>query len=40
MQRLLQRPIETNLTHALIAGTVAEGSEVKFAVKGDELVMK
>jgi ATP-dependent Clp protease ATP-binding subunit ClpB len=40
LKRFLQRQIETKLARALIAGTVAEGSEVKFAVKGDELVMK
>jgi ATP-dependent Clp protease ATP-binding subunit ClpB len=40
LKRFLQRQIETKLARALIAGTVTEGSEVKFAVKGDELVMK
>jgi ATP-dependent Clp protease ATP-binding subunit ClpB len=40
LKRFLQRQIETKLARALIAGTVAEGSEVKFAVKNDELVMK
>jgi ATP-dependent Clp protease ATP-binding subunit ClpB len=40
LKRFLQRQIETKLARALIAGTVAEGSEVKFVVKGDELVMK
>jgi ATP-dependent Clp protease ATP-binding subunit ClpB len=40
LKRFLQRQIETKLARALIAGTIAEGSEVKFAVKGDELVMK
>jgi ATP-dependent Clp protease ATP-binding subunit ClpB len=40
LKRFLQRHIETKLARALISGTVAEGSEVKFAVKDDELVMK
>ena len=40
LKRFLQRNIETKLARALISGTVAEGSEVKFTVKDDELVMK
>ncbi len=40
LKRFLQRHLETRLARALIAGEVAEGTEVKFTVKGDELVMK
>ena len=40
LKRFLQRQIETKLARALIAGEVAEGSEVKFSVKDDGLVMK
>ncbi len=40
LKRFLQRQIETKLARALIAGEITEGSEVKFAVKGDELVRK
>ena len=40
LKRFLQRNIETQLARGLIAGTVAEGSEVKFVVKGDALTMK
>jgi ATP-dependent Clp protease ATP-binding subunit ClpB len=40
LKRFLQRQIETKLARALVAGDVAEGSAVKFLVKGDELVMK
>jgi ATP-dependent Clp protease ATP-binding subunit ClpB len=40
LKRFLQRNIETKLARALISGAVAEGSEVKFSVKDDELVMK
>jgi ATP-dependent Clp protease ATP-binding subunit ClpB len=40
LKRFLQRNIETKLARALIGGQVAEGSEVKFTVKDDELVMK
>ncbi len=40
LKRFLQRHIETKLARALISGEVAEGSEVKFSVKDDELVMK
>ena len=40
LKRFLQRHIETKLARALISGAVAEGSEVKFTVKDDELVMK
>ena len=40
LKRFLQRNIETQLARALIAGAVAEGSEVKFVVKGDALTMK
>jgi ATP-dependent Clp protease ATP-binding subunit ClpB len=39
LKRFLQRQIETKLARALIGGTVAEGSEVVFNVKGDELVL-
>ncbi len=40
LKRFLQRHIETKLARALISGEVAEGSEVKFTVKDDALVMK
>ncbi len=40
LKRFLQRNIETQLARALIAGTVAEGSEVTFVVKGEALTMK
>lgn len=40
LKRFLQRNIETKLARALIGGQIAEGSEVKFSVKDDELVMK
>ncbi len=40
LKRFLQRNIETKLARALIGGAVTEGSEVKFLVKDDELVMK
>ena len=40
LKRFLQRNIETKLARALISGQVAEGSEVKFVVKDDELVLK
>src|SRR5471030_118461 len=40
LKRFLQRHIETKLARALISGEVAEGSEVKFTVKDDELTMK
>ena len=40
LKRFLQRNIETKLARALIGGRVTEGSEVKFTVKDDELVMK
>ncbi len=39
LKRFLQRHIETKLARALIAGEVAEGTEVTFKVKDDELVM-
>jgi ATP-dependent Clp protease ATP-binding subunit ClpB len=40
LKRFLQRNIETKLARALIAGTVAEGAEVRFIVKDDDLVLK
>jgi len=40
LKRFLQRQIETKLARALIAGEIAEDSEVTFAVKNDELVRK
>ena len=40
LKRFLQRNIETQLARALIAGSVVDGSEVKFSVKEDALVMK
>ncbi len=39
LKRFLQRNIETKLARALIGGEIGEGSEVKFSVKNDELVM-
>jgi len=40
LKRFLQRNIETRLARALIGGEVAEGREVKFTIKDDQLVMK
>ncbi|MFM9082246.1 MAG: ATP-dependent Clp protease ATP-binding subunit, partial [Opitutaceae bacterium] len=40
LKRFLQRRIETQLARALIRGDVAEGTEVRFSVQGDELFMK
>jgi ATP-dependent Clp protease ATP-binding subunit ClpB len=40
VKRFLQRHIETQPACALIGGAVGEGSEVKFAVKDDALVME
>jgi ATP-dependent Clp protease ATP-binding subunit ClpB len=40
LKRFLQRRIETQLARALISGDVAEGSEVRFFMKGEDLVMK
>ena len=40
LKRFLQRQIETKLARALIAGEIAEDSEVTLAVKNDELVRK
>jgi ATP-dependent Clp protease ATP-binding subunit ClpB len=40
LKRFLQRQIETKLARALVSGEVAEGSTVKFLVKGDNLVME
>ena len=40
LKRFLQRTIETTLARALVAGEIAEGREVKFAVKDGELSMK
>jgi len=40
LKRFLQKQIETRLARALISGDVAEGSNVKFTVAGDALVMK
>ncbi len=39
LKRFLQRHIETKLARGLISNEIAEGSEVAFKVKGDELVM-
>jgi ATP-dependent Clp protease ATP-binding subunit ClpB len=39
LRRFLQRQIETKLARALIAGTVGEGRQVTFSVKGDDLAM-
>ena len=40
LRRFLQRTIETQLARALISGTVAEGSEVKFSVQDEQLTMR
>ena len=40
LKRFLQKQVETQLARALVAGEVEEGSEVAFAIKDDELVMK
>jgi ATP-dependent Clp protease ATP-binding subunit ClpB len=40
LRRFLQRNIETRLARGLIRGEIAEGSEVSFTVKNDELVMQ
>ncbi|MGC4071044.1 MAG: ATP-dependent chaperone ClpB [Nibricoccus sp.] len=40
LKRFLQRQIKTQLARALVSGAVAEGSEVVFRVKDDQLVMK
>ncbi|MDF9826626.1 ATP-dependent Clp protease ATP-binding subunit ClpB [Ereboglobus sp. PH5-10] len=40
LKRYLQREIETKLARALVAGEITEGTEVKFSVKDDKLVMK
>ncbi len=40
LKRFLQRQLETRLARALVAGEIAEGATVKFAVKDGELVMK
>ncbi|MDB6094586.1 MAG: ATP-dependent chaperone ClpB [Verrucomicrobia bacterium] len=40
LKRFLQRNIETKLARALISGEVVEGTEVKFGIKDDELVMQ
>ena len=40
LKRFLQKQVETQLARALVAGEVEEGTEVSFAVKDDELVMK
>ncbi len=40
LKRFLQRQIETKLARALIAGEIREGSEVRFSVKDDQLVME
>ncbi len=40
LKRFLQRHLETRLARALIAGEVADGSTVTFAVKNGELVPK
>jgi len=39
LKRFLQRQIETRLARALIGGEVKEGSDVRFSVSKDELVM-
>ena len=40
LKRFLQRHVETKLARALVAGEVADGSTVKFTVKGEELLMR
>ena len=40
LKRFLQRHIETKLARALISGAVAEGAEVRFIVKDDDLVLQ
>ena len=40
LKRFLQRHVETKLARALVAGEVADGSTVKFTVKGEEFTMK
>jgi ATP-dependent Clp protease ATP-binding subunit ClpB len=40
LKRFLQRQIETQLARGLVSGAVAEGSDVTFRVKDDQLVMK
>ena len=40
LKRFLQRRIETQLARALISGDVVEGAEVRFFMKGEDLVMK
>ncbi len=39
LKRFLQRQIETQLARALVSGAVVEGSEVRFRVKDDQLIM-
>lgn len=39
LKRFLQRNVETKLARALIAGDVAEGSDLKFATDNDELAL-
>ena len=40
LKRFLQKQVETQLARALVAGEVQEGSNVRFSIKDDELVMK
>jgi len=40
LRRFLQRHVETRLARALIAGEIAEHSEVVFSVENDELAMR
>ena len=40
LEKVLQKQVETQLARALVTGEVEEGTEVSFAVKDDELVMK
>jgi ATP-dependent Clp protease ATP-binding subunit ClpB len=39
LKRFLQRHVETLLARALLTGSIAEGGEARFSVKGDELVL-
>ena len=40
LKRFLQRQIETRLARGIIAGEIADGSQVTFSVKDDALVLK
>jgi ATP-dependent Clp protease ATP-binding subunit ClpB len=40
LKRFLQRKVETKLARALLGGEIADGRQVTFGIKGDELVVK